>query len=355
MEFEIVTKDNVWNLPKSLIDDPDFPDDLIEYKKMKGLSIRLARKDSDEHDYSDFMKFCNCVRVFINGRTEVLYLTFDTNEECSGSEINIEMMGNIVPIETLRENLNTMIVKQVRGLLFELHLINDSPNQIQITSGDIKLKGGKEHNYFTKHYVFGVLDAGSEIHIHTMYMKSGRMFDSSISEFVDRKIKKAKDTTNASNNGLCSYRQPDMVGKSPLMDFPRVIEIDIPYQLYADPRDILGRALDTMLDDLKAIHKHELRSRSIIKSGNQYSYNDVSIKLDGEDLTCVLIGYIGMIGEVITSSAYSASDGTLTHFTSMWVHPTKKETLIRISGQVDAFAKGIELAMMRTKKLIENL
>ena len=162
-------------------------------------------------------------------------------------------------------------------------------------------------------------------------------------------------TTNASNNGLCHYRQPDMKGKSPLAEFPRVIEIDIPFQLYADPHDILERALKTMYDDLSAIQKHELKSRAIIKAGNQYSYNDVSIKLEGNDLTCVLVGYIGMIGEVIVSSAYSVSGGTLTHFTSMWVHPTKKETLIRISGDVDAFANGIELAMMRVKKLIEQL
>lgn len=355
MDFVFKTKDLNWTFPKALKDDTEFPTELIEYKTMKGLSITFARDAKDKDEFSDFVKFCNCVRTYINGRTEVLYLTFATNEECSGSEINVEMMGNILPLASLRENLNTMIVKQVKGLLFELHLVNDSPNQIPITSAHIKLKGGKDHDYFTKNYTFGVLDAGSEIHIYTMYMKSGRMFDSTIYEFVNGKMEVPEDTTNASNNGLCAYRQPDMNDKSPLLDFPRIIEIDIPFQLYADPHDILERALTIMHDDLNSIHKHEVKSRAIIKAGNQYSYNDVSIKLEGKDLTCVLVGYIGMIGEVIVSSAYSASGGTLTHFTSMWVHPTKKETLIRISGNVDAFAMGIELALKRVKKLIEQL
>jgi hypothetical protein len=355
MDFDMSVAERKWSLPKEYKDDDCFPMDMWNVGEMVGLKIVLSRKKNDTDNFTDFCKFANCMRTYIDGRTDVMFMTFDLNDETNSDIQNIRTVGNVVIIRGVREMMNTVIVKQTKGVLYELHLINDSPNKIDITTSHIKLKGGRDHKNFEPNILLGELDAGSELHIETIYLKTSKMFSSAIPEFLNGKTILPDDTTNASNNGLCGWRQPDMVGKNPLIDNPRIIEIIIPTQLYANPHTILENALKIMYDDFEAIHLHEVKSRPIIKMGKQYSYDDVSIRLDGKDLTCVLSGYVHTVGQVIVSSAYALASDRLTHFTSMWEHPTKKETIIRLSGDVDVFAKAIELAMMRTKKLIDSI
>ena len=89
---------------------------------------------------------------------------------------------------------------------------------------------------------------------------------------------------------------------------------------------------------------------------NNYSFGNVKIELNDNDLTCITNGFDESIGTVIASNAKVIAYNSITHYTSHRVHPTKKEVEIRLTcpDVRNVFTQAIDLAIVRSEKLLND-
>lgn len=367
MNFDLVNvKKTVWTPPPGLLKElKEAECDMFLYESRTKLTFTIKRNDDDKYGGYDLVKLANAVRRYINARNETYILDFIPNHEQHGGIPIVREVGATCLINEVRNSLNGVIARQIKSNEYELHLVNNTPFEMAIMTGNITLKGSdnKEwHNNFAPGHILGTLLPAAELHISSIYMKPGRVYSDQIISFLNGEMIHSTDSTHFMHNGLTEWR-PDTVDtsgivKNPLLHAPNLVKLDIPLQPYADPHEILVRALKQLSSDFKILIDHEEKARSVsdAKSDNaeDYSFGNVSIKILDNDLTCITNGFDASLGVVIAANAKLIAGTTITHFTSHPVHPTKKEVIIRLScpNVRDVFGQAIHLAIVRVDSLI---
>lgn len=340
------------------------------YPEQKTLSfeIRRAGQVGDGSPAShgvNLCKFANAVRRYINGRTEVLVLDFIPNHEQKGPGHVVAETGEFCLINEIRIALNGVLARQVAGQIYEMHVINDTPVAQGIFTESIVRKGSKPtdiwHGDFAPSIRLGQIEPGSTLHISQIYMRPGRVFTDELLRVEAGEIVPLPDSTVYMHNGLVQWALPDMVDektteqlRDPLTEGPYVARIGFYPQPYTDPMDITMRALAQLLADLSAIAKHAHNAAT--SADTDYGFDNVAITVADDNLICRLNGFDESIGLVIASNA-GYLEPRCTHYSSHWVHQTKKESIVRVScpDVMVVFTRAIALAIARTEAVIAGL
>lgn len=347
-ETELYTKE----LRKFLADEG--VGDLLPYEQCRGFSFSIVRHENDKNDGYDLCIFSNAIKCYIDVMTEVYILTFTHNYEQPSGDGVVRMEGAPCLIEQIRNSLNGVIAKQIKGAEYELHVVNDTPRIGNILTDHITLKGGGDHDNFAKGISLGTIEPGSELHIDSIYMDGGSGFTSVTSSFVNNTLTVGNDSTHYTHNGWTSFYDPDMEGEDIFLRGPGVIEMEIPPQPYKNPKDILIEALMMMKRDIMLIADHEKLSRDQ-SDDEHYEYNRCLIRRTGGDVYCVLRGFILQLGVMIANFAPVIYGDAATHYTAHWECVTKKNMIIRLSGPSDIFEKCIAMALHQVKNIMGQI
>jgi hypothetical protein len=337
-------KDIAWVVPdKELARDKEsgcpFPP---PYSKQKGLEFTIGRKNKSTYNGYNLIMFCNMVRRYINARNEYCILTFDLNHEQTTTDPPVREVGKTcLPIE-LRLSLNGILCKQIKSREYELHVINDQPTEINITTSHITIKGSEEktwHGDFAPNTKLGTIWPGAELHISSIYMKCGRVFTDELNVFVNGKMKHASDNCNFMHNGYTGFRQPEIVDQktdslkvNPMKTPPTFVEFKIHLQPYIEPRYILSQALTQLVKDITDIETHAIRALEIEKKSIDYRSERIRITIIDDDLTMTTSGFDESIGVVLAANARMLDQKNVTHYTAHRIHINTKDIEIRISA-----------------------
>lgn len=340
------------------------------YPEQKTLSFEIHRQgqvgDSSPASHGvNMCKYANCIRRYINARTEVLVLDFIPNHEQKGPSHVVAETGEFCLINEIRIALNGVLARQVAGQIYEMHVVNDTPVAQGIFTESIIRKGSKPsdvwHGDFAPSIRLGQIEPGSTLHISQIYMRPGRVFTDELLRVEAGEIVPLPDSTIYMHNGLAQWALPDMIDektteqlRDPLTEGPYMARIGFHPQPYTDPMDITMRALEQLLADLSAISKHAHNASALAdKSATDYGFDNIVITVTDDNLICRLNGFDESIGLVIASNA-GYLEPQCTHYSSHWVHQTKKESIVRVScpNVMDIFIKAIELAIARTENAI---
>ena len=250
--------------------------DFAGYPKQKTIAFSISRSSPiDEHDGNNLTRYVNCIRRYINARNEVLVLDFIPNHEQKTSARVVQESGEACLINEIRIALNGVLARQVRGNIYELHVINSTPSQMDVMTGHITKHGGSTdnvvwHGDFAPTIKLGRIEPASELHITMIYMKPGRVFTNELPIVTGSDVKMPPDHTCFLHNGFMKYEQPDMIDnkqniqlRNPMTSAPKVIRLSTYPQPYVEPRDIILRALDQLVSDLQEIADHIAKSRAM--------------------------------------------------------------------------------------------
>jgi hypothetical protein len=345
--------------------------DFAYYEKQKSISFCLERQSpADEHDGNNLTRYANCVRRYINSRNEILVLDFIPNHEQKTSAHVVHETGEACLINEIRIALNGVLARQVRGNLYELHAINTTPDRMDVMTGHITRHGAKPddpwHGDFAPTIKLGQIEPASELHISVIYMKPGRVFTNELAVVTGNEVKQPPDHTYFLHNGFTMYEQPDMIDpvkhvqlRNPMTCAPKVIKLGLYPQPYIEPRDIVTRALSQLAEDLAEISEHIKNSGATFTDSTSlghYAQGNVSIAIRGNELISRIYGFDESIGCIIASNASYLNQETCTHASSHFDHPTKKETVIRITSPdaLNLYTRATELAIARTKNVLEQ-
>ncbi len=350
--------------------------DFAYYEKQKTISFTISRQGKvDEHDGNNLTRYVNCVRRYINSRNEVLVLDFIPNHEQKSSAHVVHESGEACLINEIRIALNGVLVRQIRGNMYELHAINTTPGPMDVMTSHITRHGSKAddawHGDFAPTVKLGQIEPGSELHISMIYMKSGRVFTNELAVVSGNEVKMPPDRTCFLHNGFTKYEQPDMIDnvkhiqlRNPMISAPGVIRLELYPQPYIDPRDIVIRALNQLIEDLGEVADHINKSRTTFSafslekasdsSSGHYAFGSVSIAIQENELISRIHGFDESIGCIIASNAGLLDPTGCSHNSSHSDHPTKKETVIRITAEnsLELYARATDLAINRTKSLV---
>lgn len=379
--------------------------DFASYPVQKTIAFSISRTSAiDEHDGNNLTRYVNCIRRYINARNEVLVLDFIPNHEQKTSARVVQESGEACLINEIRIALNGVLAKQVRGNIYELHAVNSTSSQMDVMTRHINkhgvgtnsetntdVVGGSRdaawHGDFAPTIKLGRIEPASELHISMIYMKPGRVFTNELPIVTGSEVKMPADHTCFLHNGFTKYEQPDMIDnkrnmqlRNPMISAPKVIRLSTYPQPYMEPRDIVLRALGQLISDLQEIADHIAKSRAMFTENPNahYAFGTISIaihtqvpcvvteEINGvavkrnilvDELLSRIYSYDETLGVVIASNASFLDPAGCLHASSHSDHPTKKETVIRItkdaSGSVfDLFERATILAITRTKSLV---
>lgn len=340
------------------------------YDEQKSIDFTIARTTpKDVHDGNNLTRYANCLRRYINARNEVLILDFIPNHEQKTSAHIVHETGEPCLINEIRIALNGVLARQVRGNLYELHVVNPSTLPMDILTGHILRRGDSKtsttedepwHGDFAPTIKLGRIEPASELHITMIYMKPGRVFTNELITVRGGEVVQPSDRTCFLHNGFTKYDQPDMIDskkhiqlRNPMTSAPAEIRLGLYPQPYMNPRDIVLRAIQQMIDDLEEIAEHVEKSRVSFAETNQYSFGTMSITINGDELIARVDGFDRSIASIIASNVGLIGENECTHNSSHSTHPTEKETVIRITSPkpLDLFADAIALAIRRSKNL----
>ncbi len=343
--------------------------DWLMYPEQKTLSFGIKRRASITNDGDNLCKHANAIRRYINARTEVYILDFIPNHEQTGGTKTVIEVGETCLINEIRMALNGVMARQVRGNIYELHAVNNTPGRMDIMTRHITLKettgDASEvwHDNFPPTIKLGRLEPASELHITMIFMRPGRVFTNEQPTFDNGEIVAPPDNTCFMHNGFVQWRMPDMIDvktsvqlRDPCTESPGLIEMAFHPQPYIDPMDTLTRAMQQLVDDFKEIAGHVTNARATLADGKEYAFGEVAVKQVGRDLMVTMSGFDISIGKVIASNA-GYLDPTASHFTAHCVHPTKKDVIVRISSAdpAELLARVVGLAIERTADLLRQL
>ena len=222
-----------------------------------------------------------------------------------------------------------------------------------------------------------------------IYMKPGRVFTNELPIVTGSEVKMPADHTCFLHNGFTKYKQPDMIDnkrntqlRNPMVSAPKVIRLSTYPQPYVEPRDIVLRALGQLISDMQEIADHIAKSRAMFTENPNAHYvfgtvsiaihtkvpviltekiNDVDTKQNilVDELLSRIYGYDESLGVVIASNASFLDPTGCLHASAHSDHPTKKETVIRVTKNVsspesvfDLFERATILAIARTTSLV---
>jgi DNA-directed RNA polymerase subunit L len=387
-------------IEEDIVQDPEFLKevkrigwtDFAGYPLQKTIAFSISRTSAlDEHDGNNLTRYVNCIRRYINARNEVLVLDFIPNHEQKTSARVVQESGEACLINEIRIALNGVLAKQVRGNIYELHAINSTNAQMDVMTGHITRHGDAPgsawHGDFAPTIKLGRIEPASELHISMIYMKPGRVFTNELPIVTGSEVKMPADHTYFLHNGFTKYEQPDMIDnirnvqlRNPMTSAPKVIRLSLYPQPYMEPKDIVLRALGQLIEDLQEIADHIAKSRAMFTENPNahYVFGTVSIAVKTQvpvamvengvkrsilvdELLSRVYGYDESLGIIIASNASFLDSDACLHASSHSNHPTKKETVIRVtkdasseSAIVDLLERAVALAITRTKSIIEQ-
>lgn len=334
------------------------------YAEQNGLEFTIGRKKESSYNGYNLVIFCNMIRRFINARNEYCILTFDLNHEQTSTDPPVREVGKTcLPIE-VRISLNGVVCRQVKSSEYELHVVNDQPTEINITTSHITRKGAEEkkwHGDFAPNIKLGTIWPGAELHISSIYMKCGRVFTDEIDMFTDGEMKYASDNCNFMHNGYTGFRQPEIIDQktdllkvNPMKVPPTYVEFKIHLQPYIDPRYILSQALTQLSKDIGALETHV--DQAIETKKDDYRSERVRITVINNDLTMITNGFDESIGIVIAANARMLDTENITHYTAHRTHVSAKEVNIRISAPnvLQLLAKSISVTKDQVDELVAS-
>jgi hypothetical protein len=350
--------------------------DFAYYEKQKTISFCIERQSPmDEHDGNNLTRYVNCVRRYINSRNENLVLDFIPNHEQKTSAHVVHESGEACLINEIRIAMNGVLARQIKGNMYELHAVNTTAGPMDVMTRHITRAGSSAddawHGDFAPTIKLGQIEPGSELHISMIYMKSGRVFTNEMPIVTGNEVKMPPDHTYFLHNGFTKYEQPDMIDnikhvqlRNPLTCAPKKIRLGLYPQPYLDPRDIVLRALGQLIEDLSEIADHIRKSRATFEnqkddadgSSNHYAFGTVSIAIRGNELLSRIYGFDESLGCIIASNASFLNPNECEHSESHFEHPTKKETVIRITAPetLNLYLRATELAIARTASLVRQ-
>ena len=169
------------------------------------------------------------------------------------------------------------------------------------------------------------------------------------------------DHTYFLHNGFAKYDQPDIVDtknnkllRDPMVSAAKTIALGLYPQPYVEPRDIVMRALEQLIEDLQILVTLIKQARDPIKEASTFTSPRMSITVNnGNELLARIHGFDESIGIVIASNA-GYLDSTCLHNSAYMDNITMKSTVIRItaSDSLDLMSRAIDLAVARTADLI---
>lgn len=381
---------------KTILPDPEFLkevkrigwSDFAGYPEQKTIAFSISRSSpANEHDGNNLTRYANCIRRYINSRNENLVLDFIPNHEQKTSARVVQESGEACLINEIRIALNGVLAKQIRGNIYELHAINSTNAQMDVMTGHITRHGDAEdsawHGDFAPTIKLGRIEPASELHISMIYMKPGRVFTNELPIVTGNEVKMPPDHTCFLHNGFTMYEQPDMIDnirnvqlRNPMTSAPKVIRLSLYPQPYTEPRDIVLRALGQLVEDLQEIANHIAKARTTFAEdpNGQYTFGTVSITMRtqvsitmtennvkrtvaADELLSRIYGYDESLGIIIASNAAFLDPAGCLHNSAHSDHPTKKETVIRVTSRgsaFDLFERATGLAISRTKNLVEQ-
>jgi hypothetical protein len=328
------------------------------YTTQNGLEFTIGRKKDSVYNGYNVVMFCNMVRRYINSRNEYCILTFDLNHEQTTTEPPVREVGNTcLPIE-VRISLNGVVCRQIKSSEYELHIVNNTPAEIDITTSYITRKGSDEkkwHDDFAPNIKLGSIWPGAELHIKSIYMKRGRVFTDELNVFVNGQMKHASDNCNFMHNGYTGFRQPEIIDQktdllkvNPMITPPTYVELKIHLQPYIDPRYILSQALTQLVKDITELEIHVIRASEIEKKSIDYRSERVRITVINNDLTMITSGFDESVGTVFAANARMLGGKKITHYTAHRIHINTKDVSIRIS------APDVILLLVKTVAVTKN-
>lgn len=316
---------------------------LVPYKAQTGLTFTIGRKKDAAYRGYDAIYYCNMVRRYINSRNTICILHFDMNHERSSVETNVNEVGETCLVGELRVALSGVLCKQIKSNEYELHAVNSTPKMMDIMTSHIFRRGdinAKEwHGDFAHTVKIGTLTPGSELHISSIYMKSGRVFTDELYHFENGILVKPTDNCNFLHNGYVGFEQPEIVDyekdeiiADPMKVAPTYVNFKIHQQPFIDPKTILSQSLDVLVKDLEIILYHAKNAADIKDNIVDYNSERVSITVDNSvDLTMILLGFDESIGKTIIG-VVKKFDSNSTHYTSHREHVNIKKVIVRISA-----------------------
>jgi hypothetical protein len=337
------------------------------YEKQNGLQFTIGRKKDSTYNGYNAIMFCNMIRRYINSRNEYCILTFDLNHEQTTAEPPIREVGKTcLPIE-VRVSIHGVLCRQVKSNEYEMHAVNNTPTNIDITTSHITKKGAVTkgwHCDFAPNIKLGELLPGSELHISSIYMKCGRVFTDELNEFVNGKMKYVSDNCNFMHNGYTGFCQPEIIDKKtdelkvdPMMTPPTYVDFKIHLQPYIDPMYILTQSLQQNISDIKSIEKHVLNANENIGQKTiDYRSERVRITVINNDLTMTTDGYDESICIVLSANARMLSQPTLTHYTAHRTHHNVKEVMLQLTAPdvLQLLIKTITVTIDQVKELLST-
>lgn len=336
------------------------------YETQKSIDFKISRQTAiDEHDGNNLTRYVNCIRRYINSRNENLVLDFIPNHEQRTSAPVVYETGDPCLINEIRTALNGVLCRQIRGNIYELHAVNSTPGRMNVMTEHITRVGAKSddpwHCDFAPTIKLGQIEPGSELHIKMIYMRPGRVFTDELPVIIGSDVKMPPDHTYFLHNGFAKYDQPDIVDtknnkllRDPMVSAAKTIALGLYPQPYVEPRDIIIRALEQLIEDLQILVTLIKQARDPIKEASTFTSPRMSITVNnGNELLARIHGFDESIGIVIASNA-GYLDSTCLHNSAYMDNITMKSTVIRItaSDSLDLMSRAIDLAAARTADLI---
>lgn len=336
------------------------------YETQKSIDFKISRQTAiDEHDGNNLTRYVNCIRRYINSRNENLVLDFIPNHEQRTSAPVVYETGDPCLINEIRTALNGVLCRQIRGNIYELHAVNSTPGRMNVMTEHITRVGAKSddpwHCDFAPTIKLGQIEPGSELHIKMIYMRPGRVFTDELPVIIGSDVKMPPDHTYFLHNGFAKYDQPDIVDtknnkllRDPMVSAAKTIALGLYPQPYVEPRDIIIRALEQLIEDLQILVTLIKQARDPIKEASTFTSPRMSITVNnGNELLARIHGFDESIGIVIASNA-GYLDSTCLHNSAYMDNITMKSTVIRItaSDSLDSMSRAIDLAAARTADLI---
>ena len=356
-----------WQLPKNLVKLHEeskcpFP---WPYKTQRGLKFTIGRKPGkNRYDGYNCIYFCNMVRRFVNARNEYLIMTFDLSHENTHGFQSVQEIGKTCLPQEIRFALNGVLCRQVKGNEYELHAVNSSPVEIDITTSHISKKGSSSHDDFAPNIKLGTIMPGSELHIPWIYMKAGYLYSDEIDTFVSGQLIKPSDSSNFMHNGLTGFlcnnlidEKTDTLKENPLLVSSTSTTFTIPLQPYVIPEDILRNTFDQIKNDFNFIKSSISHLSSKAGETNiNYISERMSLDIKGDELTLISKGKDESIFRVIVGNAKMLDSIKCTHYT---VSDLIRDKAIRLRlcapNVFNLFLKSLNIAIDQVDEIIQKV